>query len=135
MLILSGTKQLVRWTQIYVPQPMFGLIPDDLIQILFRLMFGTASILAGYWFLKLNIKGFYLAISTAVVMLISYALSWNLWDPIVEKMVSVRRDFQGLPVREGEIEFMQALFPEGMMVASVISIFLMLITYKKFREA
>lgn len=34
LLILEGTKQLVRWTQMVVSQPSFGFFPDDLTQII-----------------------------------------------------------------------------------------------------
>lgn len=135
LLILEGTKQLVRWTQMFVSQPIFGFFPDDITQILVHVFLGVSSILAGYWFLRLNIKGFYLALSVAIVNIASDALSWNLWDPVVEKMVIARRELQGLPVRDGEIEFMQSLFPEGMLLAASLAIVAMLFTYKRFKNS
>ncbi|NJA07567.1 hypothetical protein HC024_17795 [Methylococcaceae bacterium WWC4] len=132
LLILEGTKRLVRWTQVFVSQPIFGFIPDDTTQIIIHVLLGGSSILAGYWFLRLNIKGFYLAVSVAIVNIASDALSWSLWDPIVEKMVIARREFQGLPVRDGEIEFMQSLFPESMLLAATLAVIAMLFTYKRF---
>ncbi len=134
LLILEGTKQLVRWTQLFVSQPVFGFFPDDTTQIILHISLGIASILAAYWFFKLNIKGFYLAISVAVVNITSDALSWNLWDPVVEKMVLTRKELQGLPVREGEIEFMQSLFPEAMLLAAIFAVVAMLFTYKRFKH-
>lgn len=135
LLILEGTKQLVRWTQMFVSQPIFGFFPDDVTQVLVHVLLGVSSILAGYWFLKLNIKGFYLAVSVAIVNIASNALSWNLWDPVVEKMVLARRELQGLPVRDGEIEFMQSLFPEGMLLAASLAVVAMLFTWKRFKNA
>jgi hypothetical protein len=135
LLILEGTKQLVRWTQMFVSHPIFGFFPDDTAQIIIRVLLGASSILAGYWFLRLNIKGFYLAVSVAIVNIVSDALSWSLWDPVVEKMVLARRELQGLPVRDGEIEFMQSLFPEGMLLAATLSVIAMLFTYKRFTNA
>jgi len=135
LLILEGTKQLVRWTQIFVSQPVFGFFPDDLTQIIIHVVLGICSIVAGYWFLKLNLKGFYLAISVALINIISDALSWHLWDPVVEKMVIARREIQGLPVRDGEVEFMQLLFPEGMILAAVFAAIAMLFTYNRFYSA
>jgi hypothetical protein len=135
LLILEGTKQLVRWTQMFVSQPIFGFFPEDTTQITIYVLLGVSSILAGYWFLTLNIKGFYLAVSVAIVNIASDALSWGLWDPVVEKMVLARRELQGLPVRDGEIEFMQSLFPEGMLLASTLAVVAMLFTYKRFKNA
>lgn len=135
LLILEGTKQLVRWMQMFVPQPIFGIFADDTTQIIIHVVLGISSILAGYWFLKLNIKGFYLAVSLAVINIISDALSWNLWDPVVEKMVVARRELQGIPIRDGEVEFMQALFPEGMILVTSFAVIAMLFTYRRFNNA
>ena len=96
------------------------------------IVLGFSSILAGYWFLKLNIKGFYLVISAALVNIISDALSWDLWDSAVEKMVYARKKLQGLPVREGEVAFMQSLFPEGMLLSACLVIIAVLFTYRRF---
>lgn len=135
LLILEGTKQLVRWSQIFVSQPMFGFFPDDTTQIVIHVLLGVSSILAGYWFLRLNIKGFYLAVSVAILNIASDALSWSLWDPVVEKMVLARRELQGVPVRDGEIEFMQSLFPEGMLLAATLAVIAMFFSYKRFTKA
>ncbi|MFW2438666.1 MAG: hypothetical protein ACN4GR_04780 [Arenicellales bacterium] len=122
LFILEGTKQLVRWTDVWVPQPFFGFIPGDLVQIVIHLFLGMTSILAGYWFLKLNIKGLYLGISVAFIGLVSDILSWNLWDPVVKQMVIARKEVQGRPVKEGEIEMMQALLPEGIVALTILVI-------------
>ncbi|MGZ5054729.1 MAG: hypothetical protein ACXWAT_07280 [Methylobacter sp.] len=135
LLILEGTKQLVRWTQMFVPQPIFGVLADDITQIIIHVVSGISSILAAYWFLKLNIKGLYLAVSLAVINIISDALSWNLWDPVVEKMVITRRELQGMPIRDGEVEFMQALFPEGVILVASFAVIAMLFTYRRFNNA
>ena len=135
LLILEGTKQLVRWTQMFVPQPIFGFFPDDTTQIIIHVALGVSSILAGYWFLRLNIKGFYLAVSVAMANIASDVLSWSLWDPVVEKMVLARRELQKIPVRDGEIELMQLLFPEGMILAAGLAVIAMLFTFKRFNRA
>lgn len=135
LLVLEGTKQLVRWTQMFVSQPAFGYFPDQTIQIVIHLAFGSISILAGYWFLKLDIRGFIAGISVALINLISIGLSWKLWDPVVEQMVLIRREVQGIPVRDGEVEMMQSLMPEGMLAVATVGIITMAITYPKFKNA
>lgn len=134
LLILEGTKQLVRWTQIFVSQPAFGFFPDDGTQILIHIVTGGLCILAGYWFLKLDIRGFITGIGVALINLISDGLSWGLWDPVVEKMLMARKELQGLPVREGELEFMQSLMPEGLIAAALVMIIAMIITYPKLKR-
>jgi hypothetical protein len=135
LLILEGTKQLVRWTQMFVSQPAFGFFPDETTQIIIHLVFGALSILAGYWFLKLDIKGFIAGIGVALLNLISDGLSWKLWDPVVEQMILKRREVQGLPVRDGEIEMMQSLMPEGIFVVAIVGLIAMIITYPRFKNA
>ncbi|WP_027156854.1 hypothetical protein [Methylobacter luteus] len=135
LLVLEGTKQLVRWTQMFVSQPAFGFFPDETTQIVIHLAFGVFFILAGYWFLKLDVKGIIVGIGVALLNLVSDVLSWKLWDPVVEQMVLKRREVQGLPVREGEIEMMQSFMPEGMVVVATIGIIAMAITYPRFKNA
>jgi hypothetical protein len=134
LLILEGTKKLVRWTEIYVSQPVFGFFPDDNTQIIIYVVYGMLSILAGYWFLKLNIKGLFLGLSIVLVNMTSDALSWRLWDPVVEEMVLKRRETYGIPVREGEVEFMQSIFPEWILIFASIALFAMLFTFKRFKK-
>ncbi len=135
LLILEGSKQLVRWTQLFVPQPIFGFFPGDAVQIAIHVALGISSITAGYWFLKMNIKGLYMGITVALINMLSDVLSWKLWDPVVEQMIIARRELQGMPVREGEIAFMQSLFPEGMLAVAGIAIVAMLFTYRRLRNA
>ncbi len=73
--------------------------------------------------------------SVALIHIISDALSWKLWDPVVEEIVIARKELQGIPVRDGEIEFMQSLFPEGMLVATSMMVIAMFCTHKKFKSA
>ncbi len=69
----------------------------------------------------------------ALLSLISDGLSWKLWGPVVEKVLLSRREVQYLSVREGELEIMQALMPEGLVVVDVITIIAMVISYPKFK--
>ncbi|NPA73844.1 MAG: hypothetical protein GXO12_03960 [Epsilonproteobacteria bacterium] len=133
LLVLEGGKQLIRWTETLLPQPFFGHIPNETIQIGIYLLFGFAYILAGYWFFKVNIKGFYLTILLIMTNIISIVLSWNLWSVFVEKMVLARRNMQDLPVREGEIEFLQIFFPKGILAIEIFLFIALLFTYKRFR--
>ena len=134
LLILDGTKKLVRWTEMYVSQPTFGFFPDDTTQIVIHVVLGCVSILAGFWFFKLDIRGLVAGIAVALFELASALFSWDMWDPVVEQMVLVRREVQGLPVREGEVEFMQAVFPEGIVVFALIIIVAMVSTYPRFKD-
>lgn len=132
--VLEGTKQLVRWTEYFIAQPAFGFLLSEPTQIALQLLYGCIYTLAGYWILKLDIRGLYLGLSVAIINIASDILSWNLWDGVVKDMVIARRSIQGIPVRDGEIEFMQSIMPEGMLVASSLAVLLLIISYKNFRH-
>ncbi len=132
VLINSGLKSMVRWTQIYVETPFMGGIPDYLFQIFINLIFGILTVTAGYMFFKMIKSGIWLGIILNIIEIISSLMSWELWDEVVVKMVMERRKFQGLSVREGEIEFMQKLIPEGTILFAFILIILMLFSLKRF---
>jgi hypothetical protein len=134
LFILEGTKQLVRWTQMFVAQPSFGFFPDETTQIMIHVVSGSFFILAGYWFLKLDIRGFIVGIGVTITHLISDGLSWNLWDPVVEQMVLTRREVQGLAIRDGEIEMMQLLMPEGMIAVATVILIAMVICLPRFKK-
>ncbi len=134
LLILEGTKQLVRWTQLFVSQPAFGFFPDETMQIVIHVVTGGLLILAGYWILKLDIRGLVLGAGVMLLNILSDVLSWTLWDPVIEEMVIRRREFQGVPVRDGEVEMMQLLMPEGMMVFAAVIIIAMAFSYPRFKK-
>jgi hypothetical protein len=133
LLILEGSKLLVRWTQLSVTEPVFGVFPDETTQIIIQIVYGIALVISGYWFLRLDIKGLYLGISVLLISAVSDVLSWKLWDPLVETMIVARREVQGRAVDTGEIELMQSLIPEGMLVVSGLVIIAMLFTYRRFK--
>jgi hypothetical protein len=133
-LILEGTKQLVRWTQFVVPKPFFGYLPDPFLQIILSIISGLILVATGYMFLKLNRFGLWLGLATAAGTVVSCMLSWQLWDQVVVEIVEARRECQGIPVRENEIEMMQLLMPEAIIIVAVISMVAMLFTAKQFKE-
>ncbi len=133
LLVLEGTKQLVRWMQTFVAQPAFGFFPDESTQIIIHLVFGCLLVVAGYWFLKLDIRGLMVGMVVGLLSITSDLLSWELWGPVVEQMVITRREVQGLPVREGEIEIMQSLMPLGSVIAVVVVVVAMAFSYRRFK--
>lgn len=128
--LLEGAKQLSRWTQTFVPVPYFGAIPDNEAQVALYIFIGLLYILTGYWLLTLNVKGIYLSLAMAGMLLASTIVSWDLWDTVAEQMVVSRREFQQMPVNNHEIEFMQSIFPEGIVVVTVLTMCCLLIVAK-----
>lgn len=132
--ILEGTKQLVRWTQLFVPQPAFGFFPSEPVQIALHVLLGVVGILAGYWFLKLDYKGLLAGMALSLASLVSAVLSWQLWDPVIEQMLIKRREYEGRAIREGEIEMMQAMMPEGIVVIALVTLVAMAFALPNFRN-
>ncbi len=134
ILVLDGTKSLVRWMDFPVNWPFFGALPDPKTQIVINILAGCWFIATGYFFLKLRPESIWLGFITVICVLVSSVLSWSLWDETAAKMVVARRELQGLPVREGEIEFFQGLMPEGIIVATVIFGLGILFSRKRFKK-
>jgi len=137
VLTLKGTKNLVGWLDYEVANisiPIFGFFPSDNIQIAMYLTTGFLLILSGYWFFKLDMKGYFLVIALSSLVFISNLLSWNLWEPVAAEIVMKRRTAQGLSLRAGEIEFMQTFMPWALVIGSAVIILTLLISYKKFKK-
>jgi len=132
LILLGGTKQLVRWTQIDAVWPYFGFVPGPVEHVVISVVFGVVSVVAGCLILKLRRLGQILGIAVGAAYLASAVLSWNLWDRLIADQVQARRAVQGLPVRAGEVEFMQALFPEVPIAVAAVMILLLLIPSRRF---
>ena len=133
VILLSGCKQLVRWTQIDAVWPYFGVIPGPTLHVAISVILGLASMIAGGLILKLRRAGQWLGLLLGMTYLVSAVLSWRLWDDLVAQQVHARRDAQGLAVRPGEVEFMQALFPEAYIALTAAIIVLLLVPTTRFR--
>jgi hypothetical protein len=77
--------------------------------------------------------GFWIGLCLAVSTLASVVMSWGQWDVIAREMVVRRREFQGLPIRAGEVEFMQSILPEMLIVLILLSIVAMVFARKRLR--
>lgn len=132
LFLLSGTKLLVRWTQIDAVWPYFGDVPGPAMHVAISILLGLAAVAAGGLILKMTRAGQILGVLVCGVHIVSAVLSWSLWDGLVEKQVHARRAFQGGPVRPGEVEFMQALFPEALIALSVLLIVFLLFPTRRF---
>ena len=112
---------MVRWLEMDHPLPFLGYVPESgLTQGAVGIAMGVLLVVAGGALLRLEPLGRLLGLLTVALMAISTVLSWTQWDALVERLVVARRMAQGIPVRSGEIEFMQSLLPEGIAVALVV---------------
>ena len=130
--ILDGAKRSVRWTEYARALPDFGVLPDETGQMILSLVWGTGLIIAGCLILRMRASGLWLGMALAAVALISIVWSWPLWDHALAQEVSQRRLAQGLPVRPGEVEFMQQVVPTSLVVAHALAIGVLLAVQRRF---
>jgi len=133
LLVLEGSKQLVRWAMWTPPAPFFGILTSPSSFAVISLGLSGVLIYTGYAFLQLKQVGFRVRTCVAVATAISIAMSWDQWDSFAREMVFRRRAFQGLSVRGGEVEFMQALMPEALIGLVLLSVAVMVVARKRLK--
>jgi hypothetical protein len=122
----------VRWTEFDQGIPLFGSIPDPTTQMVIGLVLGFVYILTGALILKVQSIGIWFGIAVIAFETMSILVSWRLWDVAVAGIVVARREFQELPVRAEEIEFMQRLLPEALLFALVAGFIILLGNARRF---
>jgi hypothetical protein len=125
LLLLDGAKGLVRWTLFTPPAPYFGWIPGEAVWPWIAVTDGALECAIAYLIFRLRPAAVAVGIPYLGLTLASIITSWSLWDAWVAEYVVRRRAYQGLPVRPGEIEKMQALTPEVQVAAIVFSLAIM----------
>ena len=132
--ILEGSKRCIRWAMYTPPSPFLGIQTDDLSFPLISIAMGVICISAGYFYFKLSKHGFWLAVSIILTDTFSIVLSWDQWDEICKQSVINRREYQGLPVTEESIHFMQSIIPESTIGFSIVVLILLLFSFKKLKN-
>lgn len=126
LFVLEGTKSMVRWLEMDRPIPFMGFVPEGAAQAAIGVGMGALFVVAGAGLLRIEPLGKYLAGVLVAITAISTALSWAMWDTLIERIVVARRTAQGVPVRPDEIEFMQNLVPELFVIPMVLFALLLL---------
>ena len=122
LLVLEGSKNLVRWTQGLPPLPIFTSGPDELAFVAISVL-GIANMAAGLLALRCRPIGPLIALGGSALAALAYAVSWPRIDSWIARRVEVRRALQGREVRADEIELMQAMFPKMVIILSFIAVF------------
>ena len=123
LLLNNGVKGLVRWTMWTPPIPLFGMEFSDTVAYSAMAGMGAAECLLAYLVFQLRPSALFFGPGYFILQLASTLTSWALWDPWITEYTLRRRDFQGLPIRDGEIEFLQNITPE--ILVAVITAFLL----------
>jgi hypothetical protein len=121
-LILDGLKLVVRWSQIDVAVPVFGVIETTTLKVIILIAMGAISFIAGAMVLAFMPRARLAAAGSLILSAISLVISLPVLSEAIARVQVARREAQGLPLREGEIEFMQAVLPAfsaGMLVLGI----------------
>lgn len=133
--VLEGTKAAVRWIDsVSITSFLFGFAAGKEYIVGLSIVWAMLFVLLGYFFLKLKKEGFWLAIFLAVAGSALLFTSWNSWDEIARELVINRNALRGHSPREGEIEFVQAVFPEIFIFMYILMAFTAFAVRKRLTE-
>ncbi len=111
LLVLDGLKQMVRWSQLDAVLPAFGLVETTPAKAALLIAMGALYVAAGSMVLRLARNAKAAAITALAVSAASLGLSWSVLPQAIARAQAARRAAQGLTIREGELETMQAMMP------------------------
>jgi hypothetical protein len=132
-LVVEGGKSFVRWTMWSPPQPFFGTQLSPQAGAVLAMAEGFLYVTVGALVLRLHPLAPAAVIGLNASQLANTIVSWRLWDEFASEMVLRRREYQGLPVREGEVELAQRLTPEGAIIIFLLEIAIVVAHRKRFR--
>jgi hypothetical protein len=126
-LMLDGLKLMVRWSQLDVAVPVFGMIETTAIKMIVLIAMGAVSVVAGAMLLAFRPMSRIAAAGSLALSSLSLAISWPVLDEAIGRVQVARRQAQGIPIREGEIESIQAMLPflsAGMFAVGIVLLLL-----------
>lgn len=132
-LVLEGSKNLVRWTQGLPPLPVFGAEADGGAFLMLSVL-GILNMIAGLLVLRCRPIGPLLGLCASALELLSIAVSWPRLDDWLARRVEARRALQGREVGADEIEFMQGIYPTGVIAGLIVATVWLILTYVRLRR-
>jgi hypothetical protein len=126
-LILDGLKMMIRWSQLDVVIPVFGMIDTTALKVIILIAMGIFSFVAGAMVLAFMPRARLAATGSLALSALSLAASWPVLGEAIAQVQVARREAQGLPLREGEIEAVQSLLPAvsaGILAVAIILLLL-----------
>lgn len=110
-LLLDGLKQMLRWSQLDAVLPVFGMVETTPLKIVALLALGGLFVVAGGMILRFARGARALAATALAVATASLGLSWSVLPEALARAQIAHRAAQGMPIRDGEIEAVQAMMP------------------------
>lgn len=133
LLVLEGSKNLVRWTQGLPIEPLLGASSPQWMATVAITILGGLNIAAGLLILRTRAIGALIGMGVLGVEALAAIVHREAFRAWAGEAVAARRALQGLPVREGEVEMMQALSTTilpGALTAGVICLLVVAIRFK-----
>ncbi len=133
LLVLEGSKNVVRWTQGLPVEPLLGLASPEWIATRAITILGGLNVAAGLLVLRTRSAGAAIGIAVLgaeVVAAIIHREDFRQW---AGEAVVARRALQGLPVREGEVEMMQSLTATVLPLVIAVGVIWLLAVAVRFR--
>lgn len=130
-LMLDGLKLMVRWSQLDVAVPVFGMVETTASKVVVLVAMGAVSVVAGGMLLALRPMSRIAAAGSLALSAVSLAISWSVLDEAIGRIQIARREAQGLPIREGEIESIQTMLPFLSIGVMAVCIVLLLLSREK----
>lgn len=118
--VLDGTKSAIRWALWHPPIPFMGFQLPQMTSVVISVSIGCALCVVGLLVLRCYRGAALAGVALYGIALVSSILSYDLWVSWAALDVVARREYQGLPVREGEVEFMQQFVPVATMIAPAL---------------
>ncbi len=118
---------MIRWSQLDVAIPVFGMIDTTALKVIILIAMGIISFVAGAMVLAFMPRARLAAAGSLALSALSLAVSWPVLGEAIAQVQVARREAQGLPLREGEIEAMQSLLPAvsaGILAVAIILLLL-----------
>ena len=107
--------------------PVFGMIDTTALKVIILIAMVIISFVAGAMVLAFTPKARLAAAGSLALSALSLAASWPVLGEAIAQVQVARREAQGLPLREGEIEAVQSLLPAvsaGILAVAIILLLL-----------
>ena len=132
LIVLEGTKMAVRWALWHPPIPFMGTQLESIPSAIVSVLMGGALCAIGLLVLRGRPKAALAGVVLYSVALLSAILSYELWSSWVAADVVARREFQGVPIREGEVAAMQRWAPAVIVGGPTLMLLWLAATARRF---
>lgn len=134
LLVLEGSKNLVRWTQGLPVEPLLGLASPQWLAVMAITIFGGLNVIAGLLILRTRMAGAAIGIGVLSAEALAAVIHRDDFRQWAGQAVIARRSLQGVPLRDGEVEMMQMLTTSVLPAMIAVGAIWLLVVALRFRS-